>query len=158
MQVTEQIQDSKVYYTYDEIDITCRNISINIKETFNPDLIIAIGGGGLIPARIMRSILNVPIHVLTINYYDSDNNIMENPNIIQWIDPIALKDKRVLIVDEINDTGKTLKYIMSKLDNTFKELGVMVIHDKIKDKVELNIENYFVGQYIEDKWVVYPWE
>ena len=44
----------KLYYTYDDISNLIKN-NINKIIDFNPDYIIAIGGGGLIPARIIRN-------------------------------------------------------------------------------------------------------
>ena len=34
---------------------------------------IAIGGGGFIPARMLRCFLEIPIYAVTTAYYDSDN-------------------------------------------------------------------------------------
>ena len=147
----------KIYFNYQEIDRYCRDIAKNAKTDFNPDLILAIGGGGLIPARIMRTILNIPIYVVTLNYYDDNDKIMSEPKVIQWIDNSILKNKKVLIVDEINDTGKTLEYVISNIDS-YSKLGVAVIHDKVKCKKKLNVDYSVQGGMVKDKWVVYPWD
>ena len=47
-------ESEKMYISYNNIHQLCQEIAPKIKE-FKPDLIIAIGGGGFIPARMLRS-------------------------------------------------------------------------------------------------------
>jgi hypoxanthine phosphoribosyltransferase len=130
-----------------------------------PDIILAIGGGGLIPARMLRTIINKPIIVLTINYYDDNNMIREKPRIIQWIQDKEIEGKKVLVVDEINDTGKTLHYVLNKLFcyNPIK-IDLAVVYDKTKDKMypddyfDKNNITYYCNNKIPDIWVVFEWD
>lgn len=71
-----------------------------------------------------------------------------------------IKDKRVLIVDEVDDTRTTLEYTVKELSNySCKEIGVFVLHNKDKKKNELNVKFYHAGETVEgDRWIVYPWE
>jgi len=150
----------KLYYTYNNIHNLVYNLASKINESdFKPDYILAIGGGGFIPARILRTFLDIPILSITINFYDKNDRISEHPNIIQWIDTKKLENKKILIVDEIDDTRRTLKYIVKSIKNDgIVDLGIAVIHNKIKKKeIEFDIP-YFSAIDIEDKWVVYPWD
>lgn len=155
------IMSDKIYYSYNDIHNLCIEISDKIKEEFNPDLILAIGGGGFIPARIMRTKLNVPIYAISVKSYD-DNNNNNTINVLQWINKEHIENKRVLIVDEIDDTRKTLDFVTNKVKNELNPstLGVAVIHNKNKPKYRatLNCDYYTSAQEIEDIWVVYPWE
>ena len=151
----------KIHYSYDQITTIIKNKSKEIIDV-NPDYIIAIGGGGLIPARIIRPLVKKPIHVVTLALYTTDDEIGEEVNIIQWIDKsIDLKDKKILVIDEIDDTRKTMLFCIDKLRefNNANNISVFVVHNKLKDKVgELKDVNYIAGEDIEDKWVVYPWD
>ncbi len=153
----------KLYYSYNDIHNLIYDLANKIKKSeFKPDYILAVGGGGFIPARMLRAFIDIPILSMTINYYDKNNEITNNPNIIQWIDNMnhMLEDKKILIIDEIDDKRRTLKYIINRLRNdNIKNLGVAVIHNKLKSK-EVTIENipYFFADEIPDKWVVYPWD
>ena len=95
----------KIYYTYNNIHNIIIN-KMNDINNFNPDYIIAIGGGGLIPARIIRSYLEKPILVVTLSSYNNEK-MEDNIKIIQWIND-NFKDKKILIVDEIDDTRKNI--------------------------------------------------
>ena len=59
------MEDNKIFCTYELIHLICKENVNNIISDFNPDIILAIGGGGLIPARILRSGINKPIYVET---------------------------------------------------------------------------------------------
>lgn len=146
----------KVYYSYDQIHNIVRNLAEKIGDV---DLIIAIGGGGLVPGRILRNFLNVPVYVVTLESYQGE----EQGSIIkrQWIDSWNVKSLRVLVVDELNDTGTTLAYCVNQLMlYNPAEISVAVVHDKIKEKDAILPPNvkYHVGEYVPDHWIVYPWE
>ena len=151
----------KVFYNYDQIANLVNKTASDIILNYVPDIILAIGGGGLIPARMLRNKVNKPIKVVSVRLYNSDDTIGNNIEIIQWIDE-SFKDKKVLIVDEINDTGTTLNFCIDKLknENNLTDFSVFVIHDKMKEKTKeiQDFQHYFVGKYIEDNWVVYPWD
>jgi hypoxanthine phosphoribosyltransferase len=80
------------------------------------DRLIAISRGGLIPARILSDFLKLPISNIVISSYTNLKQLKE-PEIIE-VSEIDLKDKSILIVDEVSDTGKTfiraLKYFQEK--------------------------------------------
>lgn len=159
-------EPEKVYYSYQNIDASCRKSGELIRDSFKPDVILAIGGGGLIPARILRTKLNIPIYVVSLSTYDENDNPIEEPRIVQWMDFSEFKNKRILIVDEVDDTRKTLKFLVDKLtkeEGLFStNLGIFVIHNKLKKKEidykQLNIDYYHSSLDVEDNWIVYPWD
>ena len=153
---------SKIKFSYTEIHNIVKKKSIDIINVFKPDIIIAISGGGLIPARILRTYIDIPIYTVSMRYYNKNNEIMEHPELLQWVNN-DFSNKNVLIVDEIDDSGSTINFCVDKLKdiNKCNKLGVFVIHYKLKkkrfDNTQLNIK-YFIGQDIEDKWILYPWD
>ena len=128
--------DNKIYIKYDDVHQIIKNKSDAIIK-FNPDIIIAIGGGGLIPGRIVRTFVDVPLLVVTLKLYNLSNNI-QKVSVIQWLDDNnikKLKNKRILLVDEVDDTRTTLLYCIDKLQKYDPEkIGVFVIHNKLKKK------------------------
>ena len=160
---------SKVKVTYSEIDKLSRNLARKVKEQLSPDVILAVGGGGFIPARIMRTVLNIPMYAIMLTSYSEDSGsgqIQQDIKVSQWINPEKIKNKRVLIVDEVDDTRKTINYIVSRLItevNQPENLGVAIIHNKIKDKdnsIDLSQLGVYYNQakIIEDVWIQYPWD
>ena len=98
---------------------------------------IAIGGGGYVPARILRSFLkqpgspNIPIQALGLSLYETLSGTASNADPVeqpgtkvtrtQWLDLSSLEmsnliGKNVLIVDEVDDTRTTLEYAVRELE------------------------------------------
>ena len=68
----------KIYYSYQDIHNLVKQSSFALKN-FKPDYIVAVASGGLIPARILRTFINVPIISVTISFYNDKNEIMDIP-------------------------------------------------------------------------------
>lgn len=106
---------------------------MKILEHHQPQLMIAIGGGGYVPARILRSFLkkpgkpNIPIQAIGLSLYEqlATDNVVEEPGKkvtrTQWLDLTSLGEmknligKKILIVDEVDDTRTTLEYAVKEL-------------------------------------------
>ncbi|KAK5132701.1 hypothetical protein LTR08_008745 [Meristemomyces frigidus] len=154
----------KIYVTYNEVHKLCQASAPRILAAFKPNLIIAIGGGGYVPARILRSFLkqpgspNIPIQAIGLSLYETlgTDAQIEAPGTkvtrTQWLDLGSLEmanliGKNVLIVDEVDDTRTTLEYAVRELEkdvaSAAKELSrtgeptqfsVFVLHNKDKGK------------------------
>lgn len=156
--------DGKLRFTYNDIHLLVEN-NVPVIKAFKPDVIIAIGTGGFIPARMLKKHVKLPFYAVIIKLYDDvTDQIGHEPEKVQWLTDEQLtsfEGKRVLIVDEIDDTRKTLSYCAHEIKKCNPEkIGVFVVHNKIKQK-EANLENdvvYFSCENIPDRWVIYPWE
>ena len=157
--------EQKLYFTYNDIHRTIKKLSVEISESeFKPDLMVAIGTGGFIPARIMKTFLHLPILTVGVKYYDSNNKIQSEPEKIQWIDEVEkrLKGKKILLVDEVDDSRATLEYCLRELlKHEPEEIAVAVLHKKDKTKAGVipeEITKYYTGETIPDYWCCYPWD
>jgi hypoxanthine phosphoribosyltransferase len=155
----------KYFFTYEDIHRTAKDIADRVKESgYRLDIIVAIGSGGFIPARILRTFLGKPILAVGLAYYDDDDKPTELPRKVQWIEEAERKlaGKRILLVDEVDDSRTTLEYcIRELLRHKPLEIAVAVLHDKMKEKrgvIPPEVSRYFAGRTIEDKWIVYPWD
>ena len=156
-------------YKYREIHNTICSMAPSICQ-FSPDIIIAIGGGGFIPARMLRSHLKkVPILAVTMEAYDDNTNSLHNEsNVIihQWFDitkghGTRVPGGRVVIVDEVDDTRLTLSKCIEALRvSNPAAIAVAVVHNKIKPKKGNLSEDilYVAGENVEDIWLNYPWD
>ncbi len=155
----------KLYLTYDQIHKTIKKLSENITASgFTPDVIVAIGTGGFIPARILKTFINKPILTVGLSYYDENNKPKAAPEKIQWIDEVEnkLKGKKILLVDEVDDSRVTLEYCLRELlRHSPLEMAVAVLHNKNKEKrgiIPDEVSKYFAGEILEDNWICYPWD
>ena len=157
--------EAKYYLSYAHIHETVRKLAGMIAAAqFDPDVIVAIGTGGFIPARILKTFIPKPILAVGISYYGIDNKPSDTPRTIQWIDEVEQKlaGKRVLLVDEVDDSRVTLEYCLRELlRHRPKEVAVAVLHNKDKEKrgrLPPEVEKYFAGEVLEDRWICYPWD
>jgi hypoxanthine phosphoribosyltransferase len=135
-----------------------------IESDFQFDVILAIGGGGFIPARILRTYIEKPLIAISLARYHPDEPPSDVPHKIQWVEGVnnMITGKRVLLVDEVDDERTTLAFAIGELlaENP-AEIGVFVMHNKLKSKkAEFpdSVKHVFVGKDIEDVWVDYPWD
>mmetsp|Transcript_30580 Transcript_30580/g.34883 ORF Transcript_30580/g.34883 Transcript_30580/m.34883 type:complete len:196 (+) Transcript_30580:56-643(+) len=160
--------DNKVYFSYADVHATITSLHPFLQE-FKPDVIVAIGGGGFIPARILRSVVKKPILAVSLELYDDSTNtpnMKEGVKILQWFDiqvwPASLvPGGNVLIVDDVDDTRITLQYCVEQIQKSNpSKIGVAVIHNKRKEKIGTLPENvdYFAGMDVLDHWNCYPWD
>lgn len=150
--------------SYNQVHKLCQESADRILNEFKPNLMIAIGGGGYVPARILRSFLkkpgspNIPIQAIGLSLYEqlgTDPQI-ETPGTVvtrtQWLDLSSLEmknliGKNVLIVDEVDDTRTTLEYAVKELQKDVAtaadqagrggeptKFSIFVLHNKDKPK------------------------
>ena len=155
----------KIYITYNQIHDTIKDLTQEVKQSgFDPDLMVAIGTGGFIPARMAKTFLNKPILTVGIAYYDLDDRQTDSPVITQWVDQPEkqIRGKKILLVDEVDDTRATIGFCLDELQkHEPAEIAVLVIHNKNKKKkheIPSFIKHYFVGHNFEDPWICYPWD
>ncbi|KAI9847030.1 MAG: hypoxanthine-guanine phosphoribosyltransferase [Thelocarpon superellum] len=154
----------KVYVTYNQVHTLCQESAERILNDFQPNLMIAIGGGGYVPARILRSFLkrpgaaNIPIQAIGLSLYEDlgRDGPVETPGTkvtrTQWLDLSSLEmanlvGKNILIVDEVDDTRTTLEYAVKELEKDVEaarqklgaeakgsKFSIFVLHNKDKLK------------------------
>lgn len=157
--------EGKYFLSYEHIHLSVRALAEKIIASgFDPDLIVAIGTGGFIPARILKTFITKPILTVGISYYGPDRKPTETPRTIQWIDEVEkkLSGKRILLVDEVDDSRVTLEYCLRELlHHSPAEIAVAVLHNKKKEKkgrIPPEVSRYFAGEELDDKWICYPWD
>ena len=155
----------KNYLSYNQIHKTIKKLSKEILSSgYDADVIVAIGTGGFIPARILKTFTNKPIYTVGLSYYDENNIPKDQPIKIQWIDEVEtkLEGKKILLVDEVDDSRITLEYCLRELlSHKPAGIAVAVLHNKNKLKegvIPDEVSHYFVGDNLDDLWICYPWD
>ena len=131
----------------------CEQLAASISH--RPDTIVGLSRGGLVSARILADFLQIRhIFVLGISLYDGIDKKGKKPKIIQTLPSSAIKGKKVLLVDDVADSGLSLalakEYLLKK---GASELKIATIHYKPGSIIK---PDYFVST--TQAWIVYPWE
>ncbi len=74
------------------------------------DLVVGIGTGGIPPAVMAAFHLQTDLGILTLNYRDADNRpLYDQPVVLGFPAGLPAESKRILLVDDVSVTGKTLE-------------------------------------------------
>lgn len=121
---------------------------------YRPDVIISIGKGGSIPGVILAEyygVLNLNLGVKSYTKYEQ-NGLEE----YQTFDQQNVKKQNVLLVDDLTDSGVTLKYATEKLQKAeCKSVKTACLF--LKD-ASAYTPDFFVKTIPSTTWIVQPWE
>jgi hypoxanthine phosphoribosyltransferase len=149
------------YFLWDTITRDAKSIATRIKATAKPfDLIIGLLRGGTVPATIISHYLDVPMMCIGVKTYD-DQSKTGNVDAYQAAhgDIFNLKSRksiqRVLVVDDLADTGDTFKYIKDAYAHLFEEMQTASLY--IKSNTSF-VPDYYHETFDANRWLVFPWE
>ncbi|MCI6574914.1 MAG: phosphoribosyltransferase [Actinomycetaceae bacterium] len=131
-----------------------------------PDLIVAIARGGLLPAGAISYALGVKsIGAMNVEFYTDIAQTLDAPMLIPpLMDTSVLEGKKVLVIDDVADSGKTLQLVMDMIRNmgipqpdggtpvTVAEARCATIYHKSRSII--------VPDYVwkrTEKWINFPW-
>ena len=147
-----------VLTNWDYIYDLCRKISTKIKHSrYEPDVIIALARGGWFAGRVICDFLGLDdLSSLKIEHYTGTVAIYGGEPFIKYPLPDnVMKGKRVLIVDDIVDTGESMlsakAYVESRNSIEVRTASLQYLGSS-------KIDPDYVGERLEDwAWIVYPW-
>jgi len=144
-----------INYSYEEIEELCLKISEKIKVSkFKVDYILGVSVGGLVPAVIFARLLETK-NIISISVSSYENKQQKELKLLNAPDKELLKDKNVLIVDDICDSGNTIVFIEKFLKScNVKEIKTATV---FLNKEHHKITPDFYGEVI-DKWIAFPWD
>lgn len=175
----------KKYYEYIHVHEWVQKISSQMyMDNWRPDYIVGLTRGGLIPAVIMSNMLDIPMHTLKVNLRDHadspESNLWMAEHAFGYVDnglkeePRWSKDnqKNILILDDINDTGATLDWIIQDWqssclpdnphwDNVWgHNVRFAVCIDNLSSAFSRTVSYSAeeINKHEKDVWIVYPWE
>jgi hypoxanthine-guanine phosphoribosyltransferase len=184
----------KVYYTWKQVEGACLDIARQLNDdNWRPDYIVGITRGGLVPATLLSQYMGIKMHTLGISLRDDnegESNLWMAEDAFGYVnkedreivtiegsgvpiesDPTnpAIR-KNILIVDDINDTGATIKWIKEDwpsgcLPNTpfwsdiwGNNVRFAVLADNLVSEEDADYSVWDINKAEEDCWLVFPWE
>ena len=142
--------------SWSEVERLCQRLAGLVRESgYRPDLVIAIGRGGYVPARLMCDWLHIMgLTSIKVEHYLSGANRQEEA-VIRYPLKADIRGLRVLVVDDVNDTGDTLEAAMQHLQ-AFQpgEIRTAVMHHKAVTHFDAD---YSAGKITKWRWLIYPW-
>ena len=145
-----------VKLTWSDIEKYCNDIATKIRiSQFHPDVIIALGRGGMIPARLLSDILGVStVYLFGIKLYTGVGVRGDKVS----VEPFShiIEKKKILLLDDILDSGITIEKTLEVLKK--KRPEAIKVATLLCKKNRNNKPSYFASDAEEDTWIVFPWE
>jgi len=145
------------FVSWKEIEQLCRELAQKI-SSYKPDLIIALSRGGIVPARLISDLLIIKdIITIKVNHWGITATKDKTAE-ISYALPIDLSEKKVLVVDDITDTGESLslakKYIIENMKP--KELKTATLYHIDHSSI---VPDFFARELKASDWTwfVWPW-
>jgi xanthine phosphoribosyltransferase len=146
----------------------CRDIA---NSEWRPDYVVGITRGGLLPAVMISQYFNVPCEALKVSLRDNGGEHATESNL--WMAEDAFNGKKILIVDDINDTGATVNWIIDDwcsscvaekhwkdTDTWNYNVRFATVFDNLASKAKLKMN--YIGEEInkaeKDIWIDFPFE
>jgi uncharacterized protein len=128
--------------------------SMVARSGFEPDLILSIARGGLFVAGVLGYALDVKnLSVMNIEFYTGVDQRLDVPVMLPPVpDAVDLAGAKVLIADDVADTGATLKLVREFCADQVAEVRCAVIYEKPRSSVRC--------EYVwrrTDRWINFPW-
>ena len=155
----------KVNYSYDQCVGYLHSILRQMcLDDFKPEYIVGLTRGGLMPATYLSHYLDIPLHTLHISL--RDYNKIETK---LFLPNDAYNGKKILVVDDINDTGATLNFLKSSWESYYtwgewdkvvwnKSVRFAVLVDNQASSAEVVYSGVEINKEENPEWCVFPWE
>lgn len=144
------------FITWEHFHALARQLALAIHDAgFEPEVMVAISRGGCIPARIVCDYLDVfNLDFVKVEHYHGTHK----DKLARLRYPLSadISDRRVLLLDDVSDTGDSLKIAISHLLANGKpaELKTAVLHHKA---VSRYTPDFYANIVEEWRWIIYPW-
>ncbi|HEY2949471.1 MAG TPA: phosphoribosyltransferase [Micromonosporaceae bacterium] len=125
-----------------------------VDDGYRSDLILCIARGGLLVAGAISYALNVKnVHLMNVEFYTGVDERLDMPVMLPPVpNSVDLAGARVLIVDDVADTGETLRLVRDFCADHVAEARCAVIYEKSRSLVRC--------EYVwrrTDRWIDFPW-
>jgi hypoxanthine phosphoribosyltransferase len=123
-------------------------------DGFRPEGILAIARGGLFLAGALSYALDIKgIHLINVEFYAGIDERLATPVILDPVPDVAgLAGRRILIVDDVADTGGTLQVVQDLYGDGVAGFRSAVLYEKPHSTVKCD----YVWHHT-DRWINFPW-
>ncbi|MFC4913405.1 phosphoribosyltransferase [Actinomadura gamaensis] len=141
--------------TWELFGTASRELAVAVAESgYRPDLILSIARGGLFVAGALGYALDVKnLHVMNVEFYTGVDQRLDMPVMLPPVPaPVDLSGARVLVADDVADTGATLKLVRDFCADHVADVRCAVVYEKPHSTVKCE----YVWRHT-DRWINFPW-
>jgi hypoxanthine phosphoribosyltransferase len=145
----------RVILEWDEFGEASRELASMVHSSgFRPDVVVAIARGGLLLAGSIAYALDVKsCGAMNVEFYTGIDERLDEPVLLPpLLDEPAIAGKRVLLVDDVSDSGRTLAMVLGMLERTGADVRTVCLYSKPATVLEPD----YVWKKTSE-WIAFPW-
>jgi len=152
--MTEAVKD---IVTWEDLERLVAALAERLAADPPPDVVLAISRGGLVPAGMLGYRLGWRDMLLAaVVVYDDEQGFRGHAEFLQFPPDELLRGKRVVIIDEVWDSGTTIAAVSERVRAAGGHPVTAVLHYKPDHSLVDQVPDHFVVE--TDAWVVYPFK
>lgn len=146
----------KIHLTWDDIQECVARIICRLDKDY--DCMLVVTRGGLVPACLISEQIDLRnILVAAVMFYTGVDQTLEDPIFLQFPADPLLAGKKILVVDDVWDSGKTIMAVKARVEEAQGHPSIAVLHYKPERSQFAEAQPDFWGKETSD-WLVYPWD
>ena len=146
------------YIGYDEFLADVAAVGAGIEaDDWRPDFLVGIGRGGLVPAAYLSHRLNIAM--LSVDVSSGEPGFADE--LLVKLGAKMESGRRILIVDDINDSGGTIAFLRGALAahcGGEDRLRVAVLLSNVRSRATADYWSRTIDRDQDKRWFVFPWE
>ena len=130
----------------------CRALAVRVAREYDPEVIVGIAAAGVIPGAVISAMLQKEFYAIKITRRETDAGVRRRPEVLSAAPP-QLVGRRVLLVDEVCDSGDTMRLALAAV----RDVGP----SDVRTATSLVREGGYQPDYYAlstDGTVVFPWD
>ncbi|WP_193103201.1 phosphoribosyltransferase [Brachybacterium sp. FME24] len=146
---------TKEVLTWELFGTASRELAQVIADSeFSPEIVIAVARGGLLPAGSLSYALGLKLaDAINVEFYTDVHETLPDPVLLApMLDTESIQGKRLLVVDDVADSGRTLALVLDLLREMGADARSAVLYGKSGSVVAPD----YVWRRTDD-WIVFPW-
>ena len=147
--------DPREHMTWDDLGAAVGELAATIHtDGFRPDAVLALARGGLpLAGALVYALLVKNMATLNVEFYTGVDERLEEPLLLPPVPDLALlRANRLLVVDDVADTGRTLALASEFCAQHVPEVRTAVLYEKPHSVVRCD----YVWRRT-DRWIDFPW-
>ena len=128
-----------------------RALALKVVRDYDPEIVVGIATAGVVPGAVIAAILDREFHSIIVSRRYQAESVRESPAVFGAV-PVAVRGRRVLIVDETCDSGATMRLAVGAIVNA----GAAEVRTAVAFQTGSYVADYHA--LATESTIVLPWD
>lgn len=144
-----------IHLSWEDIEELVARLVADLPREY--DLLLVVTRGGMVPACLISEQTDIRnIVAAAVMFYTGVGDTLPDPVFLQFPADPLIYGKRILVVDDVWDTGRTIVAVKQRIEAAGGQADLAVLHYKPRNSKFDARPDYYAE--ITSDWIVYPWD